>query len=55
MLENSEEYLYKNSLNLFSLALGPFLKKDGFDPILEKLMQQKKLKQKTNLQNSGSI
>jgi hypothetical protein len=39
MLENSEEYLYKNSLNLFSLALGPFLKKDGFDPILEKLMQ----------------
>lgn len=39
MLENTEEYLYKNSLNLFSLALGPFLKKEKFDPNYEKLMQ----------------
>ena len=41
MLENAEEYLYKNSLNLFSLSLGPF-KKKGFDPNSDKLNRKKK-------------
>ena len=36
MLENTEEYLYKNSLNIFSLALGPF-EKEKFDPLRDKI------------------
>lgn len=49
MLENAEEYMYKNSLNLFSLALGPFIKAGRFDPAKEKLdLKKKQLKQKSN-------
>ena len=46
MLENTEEYLYQNSLNLFSLSLGPFIKKNVFDPSIEKLTHKKNLKQR---------
>ena len=49
MLENADEYLYKNSLNLFSLTLGPFIKAGRFDPAKEKLdLKRKQLKQKPN-------
>jgi hypothetical protein len=31
MMENCEEYQYKNSLNMFSLTLGPFEKASKAD------------------------
>ena len=37
MMENCEEYQYKNSLNIFSITLGPFEKEPDTEYLNEEL------------------